>query len=626
MGIDLPKLDDIGYKELRKAAQAKLPKSAPTWDDHNLSDPGITFLEFFSWLSDVELYRLNRVTPEHLKKFLALLGDRYPGTKAAGGVIVRNEGVDAGLQINAGSTIEVDTGGKKKVFRTLSAFYGNPAEVDSITVLKNNDWFTTRSFDKNRPIEPFYAFGETPKSSNLFRLNLNKAPSKHLKLYIDLVESDLPSYAADWEKDYAWLKTHDSVELEWYLKVGSQAYLMIPHEDSTLNLRYSGTITFILDAIVPADENDDTQIECRLKRSSYTIAPFIKGIYLNTIEVEQAESVTQSAYSTGEALQTLLLEKQGVLDGDGAGVSIETRDSAGNIASWKRVDSLHGSRGSDKHYVYDNVTRQVHFGDGRHGALIPETEQIICRYSVSEGSQGEVPLTLVWPVAEGMDFYNFQPILGGSDPADYEERFAAIAANWRKPSQAVTLDDYETLAKAAPGLRVARAKATADSTANHISVTVVPYSRSNYAVPDDFFCARVCRFLDTRRLITTRISVEKPRYTRVGVDVRIKARVSFDEESIRLRMIRAIDDYLHPLYGGDDRQGWPFGRAVYLSDIYALLEPIEGVDCVLTVTFNGEGNYDGIKKAYVIAPESLIRMTTHRVTFMQSSIACGGAA
>ena len=50
MGIDLPELDDIGYKELRNASQSRLPKSAPQWSDHNLSDPGITLLELFSWL------------------------------------------------------------------------------------------------------------------------------------------------------------------------------------------------------------------------------------------------------------------------------------------------------------------------------------------------------------------------------------------------------------------------------------------------------------------------------------------------------------------------------------------------------------------------------------------------
>lgn len=624
MGINLPKLDNLGYKELRSAAQAKLPKSAPAWDDHNLSDPGITFLEFFSWLSDVELYRLNRVTPAHLKKFLALLGDRYPSAKAASGIIVRNDEVDASVRINAGHKIEVAAQGKKKVFQSLRTFYGNPTKITSITVLGSSDEYTTRSFDEHQNIEPFYAFGATPKNKNLFRLNLHTMLSKRLKLYIDLETSDLPSFEEGWEEDYKWLQSNDSVELEWRLIVGDQAYLIIPRQDCTFNLRYSGMVSFILsEAIVPFETDESLAIECRLKRGSYMIAPFIKGIYLNTIELEQAETITQNIDSTGEASQQLIIDLKHVLDSNGQGMAIETKNSNEAIVPWQRVDSLHDSKGSDNHFVYDNITQQISFGDGEHGSVVPHGEQIISHYRVSEGAEGNMPLKPRWKVA-GLCFYNPMHIEGGSDLPDFNDRFAAITAKQRQPSQGVTLADYEALAKATPGLRVARAKITADSIENRISVTVVPYSRSPYPMPDDFFCARVCRFLDTRRLITTRISVEKPHYTRVGADVRIKAHVSFDEDAIELRIIQAIDDYLHPLYGGDDKQGWSFGRAVYLSDIYALLEPIEGVDCVLSVAFNGEGNYDGIKKAYVIAPESLIRMTMHQVTFVQSSIACGG--
>lgn len=624
MDINLPKLDDIGYKELRNASQARLPKSAPQWSDHNLSDPGITFLELFSWLSDVELYRLNRVTPAHLKKFLALLGDRYPTVKAASGIIVRNDEVDASVRINAGHKIEVDAQGKKKVFRTLRTFYGNPTKISSITVLGSSDEYTTRSFDEHQNIEPFYAFGATPKNKNLFRLNLHSTLSKRLKLYIDLETSDLPSFEEGWEEDYEWLLSNDGVELEWRLVIGNRAYLMVPQYDCTLNLRYSGMVSFILsEAIAPLETDESAAIECRLKRGSYMIAPFIKGIYLNTIELEQTETTTQSIDGTGEASQQLIIDQKYVVDSNGQGIAIETKNSDEAIVSWQRVDSLHDSKGSDNHFVYDNVTQQISFGDGEHGGIVPHGEQIISHYRVSEGIQGNIPLKLKWKVA-GLYFYNPMHIEGGSDLPDYEDRFAAILANWRKPSQAVTLNDYEALAKATPGLRVARAKITADSIENRISVMVIPYSRSPYPMPDDFFCARVCRFLDTRRLITTRISVEKPHYTRVGVNVRIKAHVSFDEKAIRDRIIPAINTYLHPLHGGDDQKGWPFGRAIYLSDIYALLEPIEGVDCVFDIAFSGEGNYDGLKKAYLIAPESLIRTTDHHVTFIQSSVACGG--
>jgi predicted phage baseplate assembly protein len=248
-----------------------------------------------------------------------------------------------------------------------------------------------------------------------------------------------------------------------------------------------------------------------------------------------------------------------------------------------------------------------------------------CRFRLTEGTKGNLPLRYDWEV-DGLAFHNPYPIGGGSDLPDFDARFDAVDAQWRRPSRGVTLDDYEALAKATPGLRVARAKASADPVENRISVTVVPYSRNSYAMPDDFFCARVCRHLDTKRLITTRIRVTRPRYSRVALDVRIKAHPRHEEATLRKRVTDTIDHYLHPLHGGDDRKGWPFGRPVYLSDIYALLETVEGVDCIMSVTFSGEGHYDGIQKAFRVAPESLIRTTTHRVTFVRTATACGGEA
>ena len=284
MGIELPKLDDIGYKDLRNASQARLPKSSPQWSDHNLSDPGITFLELFSWLSDVELYRLNRITPAHLKKFLALLGDRYPTAKTASGIIVRNEGIDASVRINAGHKIEIDVQGKKIAFRTLHTFYGNPTKIVSIIVLGNSDEYTKRDIDDRQNIEPFYAFGTTPKNKNLFLLNLHRMPSRQLNIYIDLETSDLPSYEEGWQADRQWLESNDSVELEWWLIVDHQDYSIVPSQDCTLNLRYSGMVSFVLsEAIMSLDIDESVAIECRFKGGRYMIAPFIKGIYFNIV-------------------------------------------------------------------------------------------------------------------------------------------------------------------------------------------------------------------------------------------------------------------------------------------------------------------------------------------------------
>ncbi len=73
MPLQLPNLDDRRYKDLVDEALALIPTHAPQWTNHNPSDPGITLIELFAFLSESLIYRLNRVTPANLLSFLKLL-------------------------------------------------------------------------------------------------------------------------------------------------------------------------------------------------------------------------------------------------------------------------------------------------------------------------------------------------------------------------------------------------------------------------------------------------------------------------------------------------------------------------------------------------------------------------
>jgi hypothetical protein len=42
----------------------------------------------------------------------------------------------------------------------------------------------------------------------------------------------------------------------------------------------------------------------------------------------------------------------------------------------------------------------------------------------------------------------------------------------------------------------------------------------------------------------------------------------------------ALERFFDPLRGGPDGRGWPFGRSIYVSEIYALLDGLPGVDYV----------------------------------------------
>ena len=73
MPITLPNLDDRRYADLVEESRALIPTYAPEWTDHNEVDPGITLIELFAYLSEMLLYRLNRVTDDNRYAFLKLL-------------------------------------------------------------------------------------------------------------------------------------------------------------------------------------------------------------------------------------------------------------------------------------------------------------------------------------------------------------------------------------------------------------------------------------------------------------------------------------------------------------------------------------------------------------------------
>ncbi|MEH2144174.1 putative baseplate assembly protein [Nostoc sp.] len=70
------KLDDRAFDDLVEECILRIPRYCPEWTDHNLSDPGITLIELFAWLTDQMLLRFNQVPRKNYVAFLELLGIR----------------------------------------------------------------------------------------------------------------------------------------------------------------------------------------------------------------------------------------------------------------------------------------------------------------------------------------------------------------------------------------------------------------------------------------------------------------------------------------------------------------------------------------------------------------------
>jgi hypothetical protein len=343
---------------------------------------------------------------------------------------------------------------------------------------------------------------------------------------------------------------------------------------------------------------------------------------------------------------------------------------------WTQVPDLDASRPTDSHYIVEQATGQLQFGDGINGAIPAVMANDIdnlrlCSYQTCQGALGNVAIgkintIVVSPMIPGLaklTVTNAISAVGGTDPETLE--FAQLRARkqLKIPTRAVTSEDFEFLALATPGLRVARAKAipfvaqsgekkdpprviaapaielataticpsvpkfrTEVIVPPHVTVVVVPYSPAPILkpTPSQGFLKTVCLHLDRHRLITTKVEVIAPTYVGIGVNTTLRLRRGFSEITSQEQIDRALQKFLHPLEGGTEGKGWEFGRTVYRSEIYQVLEIISSVDCVQRVDLNFQGvganrNADG---NIAISPQSLVYSLDHQIEVINPEAIC----
>ena len=116
MPLTIPNLDDRRYQELLDEALARVPVYTPEWTNFNKSDPGVTLIEVFAFMTESLLYRANQIPERNRKKFLKLLNvPLQPATSAQGlATITNDKGLLQTVTLNDG--IELRAG--KVPFRT----------------------------------------------------------------------------------------------------------------------------------------------------------------------------------------------------------------------------------------------------------------------------------------------------------------------------------------------------------------------------------------------------------------------------------------------------------------------------------------------------------------------------
>ena len=126
MPLTPPPIDSRTYQELLDDALGRVPVHNPDWTNFNESDPGVTIVELFAFLTENLLYRANQIPERNRLKFLSLLGVPLEPPSSAKGLVQISNDKGALETVTLNADLELRAGNVP--FRTQAAFDVLPVE------------------------------------------------------------------------------------------------------------------------------------------------------------------------------------------------------------------------------------------------------------------------------------------------------------------------------------------------------------------------------------------------------------------------------------------------------------------------------------------------------------------
>lgn len=646
--LPLPNLDDKTFDQLTEDAKKWISRYAPGWTDHHIHDPGITLIELFAWLTEIQHFYLDQVREESELKFLKLLGTQPQDMKPAMADVTFHwtDQPKDHLEIPAGTPLAAGD----LQFETTEALTVVSSRLAKV-ICQNRYGISDQSDANQRGGLPYEPFGKEAEAGSALYLGFDRLlpPGAELPLTVRLFEDypvkpgqstgtdDVPQPSAR----IAW-QYYASGETEGWkpLKVVS---------DGTRMLSESGKVRFIAPenmmarTLLPVVSEPYYWIRAIVIEPGYELPPRVDRVLLNTVAASQTETRSESlGKSNGLPHQFFRLSRFPVIP-DSLILQVKEQTPEGETwMNWQRVDSLEASLPTDRHYVLEPETGTIRFGDGRSGAIPParETEGEdgirVPVYQVTAADYGNVGAGAIQSLVNAagdlkrIAVTNRLPAAGGKRRETLEEAKFRMRQEISESGRAVTTEDFEQLAKGTPGLRVARAKAiplvgkNGREEPGAVTVVVVPYSEYRNPRPGTAFLQNVCRHLDRHRLIATRLYVVPPEYVRISVDAVVQVKAGFQAQATQTKVVDRLLAFLHPLLGGADGTGWPFGRSVYRSEVYEAIAEVEGVGCITSLRITGSGPAVAQDREgnLMLSPTSLVYSDAHNIETVIEDTVC----
>jgi hypothetical protein len=655
MPLPLPTLDDRTYEQLLDEVRERLPAAAPEWTDYNASDPGITLLELFAYLSEVLLYRFDRIPESQQRAFLRLIGCAPRLAQAAQAVVAFRASGAAGA-VDLPPRVQVANSAGDIVFQTGTPFFVTGAQLKAM-ITATGGRFEDHGETIAAADAPFHAFGKNPQPGDALYFGFDQplgAEGARLRLFVvgEDPAADLRTWQMlreEWRNEATRFRNscprmpggtarfwrHYGVRATWEYRSGQDWKALPSLKDFTRGLSLSGPVRWRAPAAhTPggiAGYDALYFIRCRLIEGAYDCAPRIRGAIVNAVIARHAADIADPfclGTSTGRADQRFRLPQAPVVPG-----STRLRVDVNGLPllpPWTERSDFDRSGPHAKHYVLDAVTGETAFGDGRGGRVPEAGAELSARWKIGGGTLGNVPAKTLATLREGGTNARIagwtttrkalaveQPIdaCGGADAESIDATKARAYRMIAEQRCAVTLEDLERTARAVPGVPVARARAIAEfhpkmsclPVAGCATIVIVPRCVESKPNPTDAMCRAVARFVSHRRPVALEIHVTGPAYTVIKANARLVLTRGAERKNVVEQAEVALRGFLNPLT-------WPIGRPVYRSEILALLDAIEGVDHVSDLSLTANKNAPDQCGDIAICPNGLVTSGEHVIS------------
>ncbi len=535
--------------------------------------------------------------------------------------------------------------------------YNNFEYVEHVLTSENNNDDNEKYYPPFKPFEP--AEDEQPALYLGFDQKISSLP---VTLYFSIVEKIVTALESS-------SKSEALPTLVWKYWDGA-SWTKFDVEDATRSLTERELAQFLAPARLSSRylfnllDQQYYWIRVQIEHGAYRESPRLRGIHLNTVWAYNRVSIHNEILGSGteKANQTLVLsqspvfpgqkllvrepeaptgeERKEILQNEGDDAIEELFDESGNLTEvwvrWHEVANFYASGPGSRDYVIDHVTGTITFGDGINGMIPPRgRDNIKCEaYQYGGGSVGNVAANAISELRTSIPYIdkvsNPEAAEGGADAETLDEVKERGPQTLKNRDRAVTWEDYEWLVKQV-STAIARVKclpAKDSKTAGEVRVIVVPDSQDIKPLPNRTLIRQVEDYLYQRGLttltsgITPQVRIFGPGYIEISVEATVVPQDINQAPLVESRVRQNLTQFLHPLYGGPEGQGWEFGRDVFISEIYAVIEDTEGVDHVESARFKPSdgtsAEVDRTERQVSIAENYLVYSGSHDITMVPS--------